>query len=162
MLAEVYKSKLHLAGDVFIYLARDANPPRLRHGLETSSDVDAIAVDARLVKDDITLIDADAEVHPAGLFYPSIALRHRSLDCHRALCCIHYTAELCEDPVAGGINDAAAVLCDYGEYGRLMRLEAPNRAGFIRPHEGAVTSDIGRKNRCQPAENLGLFGPFGH
>ena len=108
------------------------------------------------------VIDPNAEVHPARFFYASIALCHRPLDCHRALDCVHDAAELCEDPIAGGVNDTAAVLCDHGEYDGLMRLEVPNRPGFIRTHEGAVASDIGRKNRCQPAENFGLFRSFDH
>src|SRR5215467_9624777 len=116
MLAEVYKRKLHLASNFDVHLAGDANAPRLRNRFETSGNVDAIAVDAGVVKDNVTLIDPNAEMDTAGFFYSSIALRHRPLDCHRALNCIHYTAELCKDPVAGGINDAAAVLCDYGEY----------------------------------------------
>jgi len=109
-----------------------------------------------------SLIDADAEAHAAGFFYASIALRHRPLDCHRALSCVRDTAELCEDPIAGGVNDAASALCDHGEYDGPMHLEVANRTGFIRTQEGAVTSDVGRKNCCQPAENLGLFRPFGH
>src|SRR5215472_13480432 len=43
-----------------------------------------------------------------------------------------------------------------------MRLEVANRARLIRPHEGAVTRDIGRKNRCQPTESFGLFRSFCH
>jgi hypothetical protein len=112
LLAEIYKRKLHLAGDVFIHFVGDANAPRLRNGFETSSDVDAIAVDAGVIEDDVALIDPDAEAHAAAFFYVSIALRHRPLDGHRALGCVHYTAELCEDPIAGGVNDAAAVFCD--------------------------------------------------
>ena len=101
LLTEVYKGKLHLAGDVFINLAGYANAARLSNGLETSSDVDAIAVDAGVIKDNVALVDPDAEPHAAGFLYTSIALRHRSLDCHRTLGGAHDTAELCEDPIAG-------------------------------------------------------------
>jgi hypothetical protein len=69
VLAEVYRRKLHLAGNFFVHLAGDANPPRLRNRFETSGNVDAIAVDACVVKDNVAVIDSNAEVHTAGFFY---------------------------------------------------------------------------------------------
>src|SRR5262249_17991259 len=149
MLAEVYKCKLHLARNFNVHLARDANAPRLRNRFEASSNVDAIAVDAGVVENNVTLIDPNAEVHARVPSTP--ALRPAIvLDCHRALACIQDAAEHCEDPIAGRVNGAAPVLCDHGEYDGLMRLEVANRAGFVRTHEGAVTSDICRKNCCEP------------
>jgi hypothetical protein len=64
--------------------------------------------------------------------------------------------------IAGGVNDAPDVLFDHGEYDGLMLLEIANCIGFIRAHQGAVSSDVGRKNCRQPAGNLGLFRPFRH
>ena len=145
MLAEVYKRKLYLAGNFFVHLAADANAPGLRNRFETSRKVDAIAVDAGVVKDNVALVDPNAELHQHSL-------RHRPLDCHRALDRFHDTAELSEDPTAGGVNDAAAVPCGHGEYDGLIRLQVANRAGLIRTHGGAVTNDSGRRNGCQPAD----------
>src|SRR5215510_14417112 len=54
------------------------------------------------------------------------------------------------------------MLLDHGENDGLMLLETANRAGFICTHEGAVSSDVGRKYCRQPARNLGLAWPFGH
>src|SRR5262245_17802795 len=162
LLAEVHKRELHLAADVFIHLAGDANAPGLCKVFETRSDVDAVAIDAGVVKDDITLIDTDAETHATSFFYISIALRHRSLDRHRTFGCAHDAAKLRQDTVTSGVNDAAAVLLDHREYDSLMLLETANRIGFIRAHEGAVSCDVGRKNCRQPAGNLGLFWPFRH
>jgi len=65
--------------------------------------------------------------------------------------------ELRKNPVAGGVDDAAAVFGDHGKYDGLMLLETANRVGFVRTHEGAVSSDVGRKNCCQPAEDLSLL-----
>jgi hypothetical protein len=148
VLADIYKRELHLAENLYVHLARDANASRFRDYFETSSDIDAIAIDTGIVEDDVALIDADAKAHAAPFFNAGIALRHRPLDCHGALGCVHDAAELREDPIAGGVNDAAAVLCNHGEYDGLMRLEVANRAGFIGTHEGAVASDVRRKNRC--------------
>src|SRR5215831_16931405 len=78
MLAEVYKCKLHLARNFNVHLARDANAPRLRNRFEASSNVDAIAVDAGAVENNVTLIDPNAEVYAAGSFYASITPCHRA------------------------------------------------------------------------------------
>src|SRR5262249_21751119 len=106
------------------------------------------------VKNDVTLIDADAEAHAANFFYISIALRHSSLDRYRALSCVHDATKFCEDPITGGVNDAAAVLFDHGEYDGLMFFEVANGAVLVSPHQRTVSSDVGHKNCRQPAENL--------
>src|SRR5262249_41874815 len=94
LLAEVHKRELHLAADVFMHLAGDANASRLCDAFKSGSNVDAVAVDAGVVKDDVTLIDADAEAQAAVFFHVSIALRHDTLDRHRALDRAQDTAEL--------------------------------------------------------------------
>jgi hypothetical protein len=108
------------------------------------------------------LIDADAKAHAASVFHVGIALRHCPLDRHGALDCIHDAAKLSQDAVTGGVNDAAAVPFDHWEYDGLVLLETANRVGFIRAHEGAVSSDVGRKNCRQPAGNLDLIWSFRH
>src|SRR5262245_42647265 len=162
LFAEILKGEVHLAADVFIHLAADADTPWLGKVFEAGSDVDAVAIDADIVKYDITLVDANAEAHAASFVYISIALRHCPLDCYRALDCVHDAAELSEDAVTGGVNDTASVLFDHGENDGLMLLETANRVPFIRAHECAVTSDVGRKNCCQSAGNLGLLWSFRH
>src|SRR5262245_39122049 len=122
------------SGDAFKHPAGDANAPGLCKVFETGSNVDAVAIDAGLVKDDVTLVDAYAELHEATFFYIRIALRHRPLDCHCTLGGVHHAAKLGQDTVTGGINDAAAVLLNHGDHHGLMLLEAANRVGFIHAH----------------------------
>jgi len=69
---------------------------------------------------------------------------------------VNDAAKLRQNPVAGGVNDAAAVLLDHGKHDRVMLLETANRAGFICAHEGAVSSNIGREYCRQPAGSLGV------
>ena len=90
--------------------------------MEPSRDVDAIAVDARVVKYNVTLIYADAEVHAAVFVHANIALRHRPLDCHRTLGGIQNATELREYSIARGVYNAAAVTGDHRQYDCLMRL----------------------------------------
>jgi len=79
LFAKVYKRELHPTAYVLIHLAGDADPPgsaRFRGG----SDVDAVGIDAGIVKDNVTLIDADTEALEAWFVYISISLRHRPLE----------------------------------------------------------------------------------
>src|SRR5262249_630254 len=138
LLAGIYKRELHLAAYVLIHLTGDANAPRLCNAFKSSSDVDTIAVDASIVKNDVTQIDADADAHAAGVFHVGIALRHNPLDRHCALDCAHDTPKLSEDPIAGSVNDATTMLCDDGEHDGLVRLQIADGCLLIGTHEGAV------------------------
>ena len=96
--------------------------------------------------DDITKVDTDAKLHAAIWFNGGIALSHRSLDGKRALDCVHDAGELCKDAVAGGVDNAPAVLADHWQDDRLVSLEVPNRARLIGAHQRTVPSDVGGKN----------------
>jgi len=107
LFAKVYKRELHPTAYVLIHLAGDADPPWLGKVFEAGSDVGAVAIDAGIVKDNVTLIDADTQAHEARFVYASISLRHRPLDFYCTLGCVNDAAKLRQDPVAGGVNDAA-------------------------------------------------------
>ena len=51
--------------NLVIHLAGDAAAAGLCKAFETGSHVDAVAIDTGIVKDDVTLIDADAEAQAA-------------------------------------------------------------------------------------------------
>ena len=139
-------------------LARDADAARLGDALQACGDVDAVAVDARLVVDDIAEVDADAELHPTICFDGGVALGHRLLDGDRALDRVHDAGELGEDAVAGRVDDAAAVLGDHRQHDRLMRLEVADGTRLVSAHQRAVAGDVGGEDCGQPALNLGVPG----
>ena len=80
-------------------------------------------------------------------FRSAIALR-RDRAAHR----VDDAGELDQEPVAGGLDDAAAVLGDHrvGEFAP-DRLEGGKRALLVLAHQPRVSGDIGRQNRRQPA-----------
>jgi hypothetical protein len=92
---------------------------RVPQGFRDGRATLTLAIDAGVVKDDVTL-----------------------------------ATKLCEDPIASGVNDAAAVLFDHGEYDGMMHFEVANGARLVGPHQRAVSSNVGRKNCCRPAGNL--------
>ena len=62
-----------------------------------------------------------------------------------------HTAELDEQPVAGGLDESTAVLGDFwiNELAA-QRLEALERAFLVRPHQPRIADDISGQDRRQP------------
>src|SRR6516165_2321691 len=87
-----------------------------------------------------------------------IARQQDLLHCQCAANCIDDAAELDESPVAGILDDPAAMLADF----RLDDLaptgyEAPMGAFLVGGHQPRISDDIGSENRRQPALETRLF-----
>lgn len=108
-------------------------PPGLGDALQPRRDVDPVAVDARVVVDDVPQVDADAEQHAAGLGDVGVARRHHRLDLDRALGGADHAREFGEDPVAGGVDDATAVTADQRQDRRLVALQVADVAASSSP-----------------------------
>jgi hypothetical protein len=100
----------------------EADPARLAQGFESSRDVDPVAEDVAVLDDDVTDIDAHAEFDAAPRRHRGVAGDHLALHLDRAPHRVDDTGELDEETVAGGFDDAAAMLGDLG----IAEL-APNR-----------------------------------
>ena len=133
-----------------------ANTARFRDALEPGRDVDAVAVDAGLVVDDVAQVDADAELHAARLGHPLVARRHDGLDLDPALSRVDYARELGQDAIPRGVDDAAAVAADQRQDRRLVPLEVADRRGLVLSHEAAVAGDVGGENGGEPALHRGV------
>src|SRR5262249_46044479 len=80
-----------------------------------------------------------------------------------ALRCINDTAELCQDTISRGVDDASAILADQGQQDRLMCFEIAYRARIIGAHEGAVAGDVRGQDRRQAAVgNLSIVAVLRH
>src|SRR6266446_4510810 len=89
-------------------------PPGSAKCFEPCGDIDAVAVNVVLVNDDVAEIDADAELDAALLGDAVIAQCHFALQFDRARHRIDDAGEFDQQPVAGGLHDAAAMLGDPG------------------------------------------------
>ena len=85
-----------------------ANPSR-RTATFTPSPEDVATVD-----DDVTDIDADTELNLLLLWHLGIALGHAALDIKSAAHCVHYAAKLSQQPIAGVLDNTAAVFGNLG------------------------------------------------
>ncbi len=83
---------------------------------------------------------------------PAFALGHRLLHLDRAAHRVDDAGELDQHAVAGGLDDAAAVLGDLRiEELAAQRLEAFERAFLVRPHQPRIPRHIGGEDRGETA-----------
>jgi hypothetical protein len=151
LLADVFEDQVEPAYGILLYPRRHADPARLGKSLEPGRDVDPVAKDVAILDNDVADVDADAQFDPIVCRGARVALGHRllHLDCvaHR----IDH-AELDQQAVAGGLDDAAMMLDDLRiEEFAAQSFEAFERAFLIRPHQPRIPRHIGGEDRGQPA-----------
>jgi hypothetical protein len=73
------------------------------------------------------------------------------LDFHGTTHCIDRTTELDQCPVTGGLDDATAMLCNFGinEFAP-VRLKRCDGTLLINAHQTAISGDIGGEDGSQP------------
>ena len=115
LLAEILEGEIELVADL---VAAQRRLTQIPPGSASASSRAAILTPSPkmspLLDDDVAEIDADAELDAPLRRHAGIALRHRALHLDRASHGIDDAGELDEQAVAGGLDDAAAVLGDLG------------------------------------------------
>jgi hypothetical protein len=128
----------------------DANPARIRQGFQPCCDIDAVE-NVALVDDDVAEIDPDAEFDTAVGRHIGVSLGHPALDFGGAAHRVDDALKLGQQAVAGGLDDAPAMLGDRGiDELAPMRLQPGERLLLVGSHKPAVAGDIGRQNGRQP------------
>ena len=108
MIAEVSDRKIELPPGLGQHRARrDADPAGFRQRFEPSGDIDPVTMNVVAVDDDVAKIDADApfDTGLGRLGASAIAACHWDCATHR----VDDAGELDEQPVAGGLDDAAVM-----------------------------------------------------
>jgi hypothetical protein len=132
--------------------AADANPARFGQAFEPCRDVDPVAVDIAPVLDDVAEIDPHAEFDAAIRRHTGVSLGHRALHFDCAAHRVDDARKLDQQPVAGGLDDAATVLLDLGiTQLTTQRFEAFERAFLVCPHQPRIRGHIGGKDRSETA-----------
>ena len=115
-------------------------------------DVDAVAVNIVGVGDHVADIDPDAKAQAALLGHIQIAVGHRALDFAGTAHRVDHTGEFRQYAVAGGLDDAAAMLADLRiDHFAQMRLEAFVRAFLIGAHQARIAHHIRGEDRGETA-----------
>jgi hypothetical protein len=137
----------------------NANPTRFCNAFETGGNVDAITVYIVALDDNVTEMDPDAKPQLSVFGLVPVSPRSATLDVDSAVNRIDDAAELDQEPVAHGFDQAAPVFTD-GRVNDLVELivETGARSRLIVSHESAVADHIGSQDCCQPP----LDALFGH
>src|ERR1700731_1498563 len=114
--------------------------------------VAAIAEDVVVLDDHVAEIDADAKLYPPRRRDVRVASRHPALDLRGAQHRVGDAVELDQHAVAGGLDDAAAVLRD-SRIDQLdpMGLETRECPRLVDLHEPTVADHVGGEDRSEPA-----------
>ena len=89
-------------------------PPGSASASKSGGDVDTLAVNVLALDDDVTEIDANAQVNALVGRCAVIALRHLFLNSDGAFDSIDDTPEFGQKPVTHELEDAAVVFLDFG------------------------------------------------
>jgi hypothetical protein len=110
-------------------------PPGSASASKPCSYVDAVAEDVIPIDNNITDINADAELDAFLRRYTSVAIDHAALNIDGATHSVDDANELHQQPISGGLNNSAAMFRDLGVYEFLaMCFELAQRAFLIGTH----------------------------
>src|SRR5262249_3092630 len=126
--------------------------------------IDTVAEDVAILDDDVSLMDADAELDPRRFSNPDVAAGHRLLRSGGAAQRIDDTRELREKSVAGGLDQPAAMLGDrWVDHLLPDRLQSIERSFLVGPDQPRIAGDISRQYRGEPTfrpvSSLGVHYP---
>jgi hypothetical protein len=152
LLAEIGEPDADLAIDLIMGRSRQANAAGLRDALKPGRYVDAISEDVIRTDDDVADIDPDTKQNPLVLriidreFVDAVLKRHRSA--HR----FHRTLEFGKQPIAGVLDNPAAVRGDRRHHSVCQQCgHAGMRRLFVGMHQAGITGNIGHQYRSQPS-----------
>jgi hypothetical protein len=144
---QILKRYIYLATNLPTSVIRDADAARLCDPFETHCNIDPITKDIIVCDDNITDVNADAKFDPLVLRHIGILFRHAALDFVGASDGIDHACELDESAVPGVLDDASAMISDFGIKKRLSKsFQLRQRAFFVDPYQAARACDIRRQN----------------
>ncbi|MCP1972437.1 hypothetical protein J2R87_006177 [Bradyrhizobium elkanii] len=147
---QVLEGRVDLAANLPLRVIGDADPARFGNPLQARCDVDAIAKDIVVIKNDVADVDSDSEFEPLLRWYGSILIDHSTLNFYGAAHRIDGAGEFNEYSVAARFDDAAAMRSQRRiEQHPPDRLQPGQGAFLVDSHQPAVAGDIRRQNRCQ-------------
>ena len=113
-LSHIVTGDLDLASNLPIGIIGHAHPARFGDAFKAGSNIDAVAEDIIIIKNDVTDMNADAEFDPLILRHGGILLGHAALEFNRAAHRIDGAGKLDQHSVARSLDDVTAMRRDCG------------------------------------------------
>jgi hypothetical protein len=146
----ILKGDIYLATNLPVRIVGNAKAARFCDPFETHCNIDAVTKDIILCNDNITDVNADAKFDPFVLRHIGIVFGHAALDFVGTSHGVDHAPELNESAVPGILDDAPAMIADFGIKKRLSQsFQLRQRAFFVDPYQAARARNIRRQNRCQ-------------
>ncbi len=137
-----------LFADLLAHRGADADFAGSRKRFDPRRNVDAVAEHVAFVDHDVAEVDADAEANALAIREVGVSVLHPPLHNDGAAHGIDDRGELDQHAVAGGLEDAAAVLIDQRiDQFTPMTFENGERLLLVRPHQPRIFDDIGAEDR---------------
>ena len=148
LLAAVLEHDIEAAFHIFLHPSRYADAAGLSDAFQARGDVDAIAEDVAIVRDDVADVNADAQLNPPGRRDIEVGAGHGKLDIDGTARRIDRAGKFSQHSVAGSPDDPAAMVHNLRiEQIHPVILELLDRSFLVQPHQPAVPGDIGRQDR---------------
>ena len=129
--------------------------------LQPISDVHPIAVDVFTLHDDVTEIDANAEIKPPFWRQESVPFRLLLLDFDRTAHGVDHAVELDQNPITHGLDQPTMVRCDpWLENFLQIGLKARARPLFVDLAQTAIANDIGDQDGCEVTLHARSFADY--
>ena len=152
LLAHVLKGKVEAPRGILLNAGRNADAAGFGQAFEPRGDIDAVTKDVAVLDENVANIDADAELDAMLRRQRRVAFGQSRLHFRRASEGVDDAGEFDQQPVAGGLDDAAAMLGDLRiDYLGAERPQPAERPFLVGPDQSGITGNIGREDRCEPA-----------
>jgi hypothetical protein len=140
LLAQILEDEFGPAHQILSDVRGEANASRLGQAFETRRDIDAVAENVPILRDNLPDIDAYSELQAIIGKQRRIAFADNALDLARAIQRIDGALEIGEQAVPGSLDEVAAVFGDLGIYHlRLQHLYPRERSLFVEFHESRIS-----------------------
>jgi hypothetical protein len=142
LLAQIGEFDRDLVADLIMRRSRDANAARFCVALKPGRDIDPVTENVIALDQDVTEVDPDSVPHTPVLRDALVAFGHCRLHRHRAFHRVDHRRKFEQHAIAGGLDDATAMLCHQGIGDGAVFTENAGRAHLVQSHQSRVTGNV--------------------